>query len=142
LKNIKYLLIIIILFIAITSARAFDIGIINIYRDSICKIHVKVKNKSTEKIPERIISNIKIKIHGNVNCKHKKTWFYEKFIHLNNFFVLPQYQAILNTNLRINTKGNCKSNLNAEIYYMNNQLDDDDLTNNVFSKNITGPCTY
>ena len=129
-------------FIIVSPLFAYDLAIIGVYRGTDCRISVKAKNISEQRIPGYILSDITIKIYGKVKCKQKKTWIYEKFIKLNNFFKMPGYISTIDTDLYIDTEGNCKTNFKAEFYYKGKPLKDDNSLNNLFSKNITGPCNY
>lgn len=134
---------VILLFITVVSPLcAYDLAIIGVYRGTDCRISVKVKNMSEQRIPGYILSEVTIKLYGKVRCEQKKSWIYEKFVKLNNFFKIPNYMSTIDTDLYVDTEGNCKTNFIVELYYKGKPLKDDNLGNNLFSKNITGPCNY
>jgi hypothetical protein len=138
----KILGIIIFLLAFLLPVHAYDLAIVGVYRDTDCRISVKVKNESEHRIPSSILSYITIKLYGKVTCEQKKPWLYENYIKLGNFFEMPKYLSTIATDLYIDTEGNCKTNFKAEFYYKDKPLNDDNLANNLFSKNITGPCDY
>lgn len=131
------------LFIILSSSvYAYDLSIVGVYRDTDCSISIKVHNLSDKRIPHKLFDNIRIKIYGEVVCRNRNTMDYKKSIKLDDFFMIPKYMSTVDTGLYINTEGNCKTNLKAELLYKDKMLTDEDLTNNIFSKNLTGPCSY
>jgi hypothetical protein len=121
---------------------AYDLAIIGVYRGTNCQVSVKVKNISDNRIPGYILSGIRIRLYGEILCRYKEPLKYERFVDLNDFFKLPNYMSTIDTGLYINTEGNCKTNLKAELMDKGGALKDDNIANNVFSKNLTGPCGY
>lgn len=133
-----------ILFFVIISVQlyAYDLAIVGVYRGRNCQVSVKVKNMSDNRIPGSILSGITIRLYGEVHCRYKEPLKYEKFLRMNNFFKLPKYMSTIDTDLYIYTEGNCKTDLKAEFMEKGEALKDDNIANNAFSKNLTGPCEY
>jgi len=131
-----------LIFITSYHLYAYDLAIIGIYRKTDCSISVKVKNLSDKRIPHYLFNDIIIKIYGEIDCRNKTSIDYKKTIKLNNFFMIPNYMSTIDTDIYIDTEGNCKTNIKAELFYKDKILDDEDLTNKLFSKHLTGPCSY
>jgi hypothetical protein len=135
--------ILVLLFIVSTyHLYAYDLAIVGIYRRTDCSISIKVKNLSDKRIPHKLFNDITIKIYGEIVCRDKTSIDYKKTIKLNDFFMIPNYMSTIDTDLYVDTEENCKTNLKAELFYKDKIFNDDDLTNNFFSKHLTGPCRY
>jgi hypothetical protein len=138
----RHVILILLIFITSYHLYAYDLAIIGIYRKTDCSISVKVKNLSDKRIPHYLFNDIIIKIYGEIDCRNKTSIDYKKTIKLNNFFMIPNYMSTIDTDIYIDTEGNCKTNIKAELFYKDKILDDEDLTNKLFSKHLTGPCSY
>jgi hypothetical protein len=120
----------------------FDIELMGIFRDSDCAISVKVKNNSSKRITSQMLDNTKIQIKGTIRCKSGENYPYSRIISLPDFLKLPGRIQIIKTDLSIDTKGGCFTELRSELVYQGQTLDDDYTGNNSILKDFSGPCEY
>ncbi|MDY6821187.1 MAG: hypothetical protein SVN78_06165 [Deferribacterota bacterium] len=129
-----------ILLIKTSKNSAFDLKVSNILRDERCAISIKVENSGKDRIDSRLIRAMSLKVTGQLRCDNKIREEFKKFLVLPNFLVIPDYETTIRTGLSIDTSNGCKANIIAEIYKDDTPLVDDNLINNLYYRDFSGPC--